>query len=423
MKSRLVLFEDTRIGRLFPLALTRPVYDLRAGALTLGEKIARHFPDMAVTWQCRDYVQRVIAEEPAPRLIDLGDAERLLFVNGRVLMDEKLAGALRREPNELVFRALAGAGRDEIVAAWLAAERVASRAALIDLPLDGSFFEGVAEEGVDARVITYPWELVAANAAEIERDFAARMAGAGDDFAAVDLSPAAHLERRDRIQLGSARIDPGAVLDARSGPIIIGDGAEIGANAVIEGPAVIGARTLVRAGAYIYGGVTLGPVSKVGGEVSASIVQGFANKQHEGYLGNSYLGAWVNLGAGTHTSDLKNNYAPVRVTVDGQAVDTGLLHVGVFMGDHAKSAIGTLFNTGTVVGVAANVFTSGLTPHNIPSFSWHGPEGPAEHELERALITIRRVMERRDQDASVAYEAMIRTIYDLTAAERGELIA
>ena len=167
---------------------------------------------------------------------------------------------------------------------------------------------------------------------------------------------------------------------------------------------------MIRVGAQIEGPVSLGPRCKVGGEVEGSIFQGHANKQHDGYLGHAYLGAWTNLGAATNNSDLKNNYSTVRVWTPEGEVDTGEPFVGLFMGDHSKTAIGTLFNTGTVVGFSTNVFGAGFRPKHVPSFSWGGAGGIVPYELEKALAVARRVMARREVVMEPADEVLFRSV-------------
>ena len=224
----------------------------------------------------------------------------------------------------------------------------------------------------------------------------------------------------DQIHIGAgAEVRPGAVLDAGRGPIFIGEHSVIGSNAVIEGPAAVGPGTLVRPGTRLAEGVSLGPRCKVGGEIQQSIMQGYSNKQHDGYLGHAYIGSWVNLGAGTTNSDLKNNYHSVSVHVQGRYLDTGLMSVGLIMGDHSKTGIGTMFNTGTVVGVGTNIFGSGLPPKYVPSFLWGGSGNFAEQELTAALATAGLVMARRDQECSPEEENLLRAIFDVTSEERG----
>jgi UDP-N-acetylglucosamine diphosphorylase/glucosamine-1-phosphate N-acetyltransferase len=214
------------------------------------------------------------------------------------------------------------------------------------------------------------------------------------------------------------RVSPGVVIDATKGPVSIADEVVIMPNASLEGPLHIGRGSRIKMGAKVYGGTTIGPFSKVGGEVAETIVHGYSNKQHEGFLGHSYLCEWTNIGAGTETSDLKNNYSPVRVAVGGEPVDSGELFVGVFMGDHSKTGIGTVFNTGTVVGVCCNVFGADYPPKYVPSFTWGGTAGFEEHDLNKAIETAARVAARRGQTFDSGAEAVLRKVFELTRDER-----
>ena len=181
---------------------------------------------------------------------------------------------------------------------------------------------------------------------------------------------------RSDVHIGrGSRIQPGTVLDAESGPIFVGRNVKIFPQATIIGPASIGDGSVVKAGAQIHGSTSIGPVCKVGGEIEHSVIHGFSNKQHHGFLGHSYVGAWVNMGAGTTTSDLKSNYGSVRVSLGGEPVETGQQFVGLIFGDHSKTAINSMFNAGTVVGVSSNIFGDGFPPKYVPSFSWGGCRG------------------------------------------------
>jgi UDP-N-acetylglucosamine diphosphorylase/glucosamine-1-phosphate N-acetyltransferase len=214
------------------------------------------------------------------------------------------------------------------------------------------------------------------------------------------------------------RVRPGAVLDAEEGPIILGRNVTVMSNAVIEGPAYVGDHSLIKIGAKIYHGTAIGPHCKVGGEVEASVLQSYANKQHEGFLGHSYLGSWVNLGADTNTSDLKNTYGTIRVAINGEMIETGHQFVGLTMGDHSKSGINVMFDTGSVVGVSCNIYGAAIPPKALPSFSWSG-EGRCEaYDLEKGLETARRVMARRNVAMSEAYERLFRGVHRSTSGER-----
>jgi UDP-N-acetylglucosamine diphosphorylase/glucosamine-1-phosphate N-acetyltransferase len=282
-------------------------------------------------------------------------------------------------------------------------------------PIPRDFFADLESQAIETRLIRRPWDLVKLNGREIGRDF--NLLG-GQVVESAPLS-GVYLLGEDRMRIGrSVRLSPGVVLDATGGPVSIDSDVTIMSNASLQGPVHIGRGSVVKMGARIYGETTVGSRCKVGGEVAQSIFQGYTNKQHEGFVGHSYLGEWVNLGAGTDTSDLKNNYSTVRVGPPGQEEDSEEMFVGVFMGDHSKSGIGTVFNTGSLIGVCCNVFGAGFPPKFVPSFSWGGTGGFVEHDPDRALKTAVKMMARRDKALTPQAEALLRQVYELTADDR-----
>lgn len=304
----------------------------------------------------------------------------------------------------------------EVAAAWISGNRLASLAQIKDGVIPTSWFEGLPVEEIDGTFIRYPWDLVHHNAGQIRRDFACFNRGGqilGKIYPNVTL-----LEEKNIYIAAGAKIKPGVVLDAEDGPIYIDEGATIMANACLLGPVFVGAKSTIKMGAKIYEGTCIGEVCKVGGEVEESIIHSYSNKQHEGFLGHAYLGQWVNLGADSNNSDLKNNYSTVKVYVNGEMVDSGLLFVGLIMGDHSKCGINTMFNTGTVVGVMSNIFGAGYPAKFIPSFTWGGIEGMETYDCEKALEVARRVMARRKITLSTAQEKMLRQVFEMTALER-----
>ncbi|MFQ5584711.1 MAG: hypothetical protein ACE5GL_09785, partial [Calditrichia bacterium] len=200
------------------------------------------------------------------------------------------------------------------------------------------------------------------------------------------------------------------VIDAENGPVWIDEDAVIMANAVLEGPIYIGKKSRIKIGAKLYENTTIGPVCKIGGEVEGSIIQGYSNKQHDGFLGHAYLGSWVNLGADTNNSDLKNNYGMIRVLLNGKPVNSGKRFLGLMMGDHSKTAINTMFNTGTIVGVNCNIFGAGMPPKFVPSFSWGGAEGIADFILDKAMHIAKNVMARRNVEFTHRDEQLFKEV-------------
>jgi UDP-N-acetylglucosamine diphosphorylase / glucose-1-phosphate thymidylyltransferase / UDP-N-acetylgalactosamine diphosphorylase / glucosamine-1-phosphate N-acetyltransferase / galactosamine-1-phosphate N-acetyltransferase len=218
-----------------------------------------------------------------------------------------------------------------------------------------------------------------------------------------------------------ARLDGPLVLDARDGPIVL-DAAHVEPFSFIQGPAAIGAGALI-ASARIRAETTIGPVCRIGGEVEASIVQGYSNKHHDGFLGHSYLGEWVNIGAMTTNSDLKNTYGTIRVGLEGLGqVDSGVLKLGCFLADHVKLGIGLHLNGGTVIGSGSNIFGVHFAPKTIPPFTWGG-EVFREYQIDRMVDVARKVMGRRKVELVPVYEAMLRDAFALTRGSRVEIAA
>ncbi len=204
-----------------------------------------------------------------------------------------------------------------------------------------------------------------------------------------------------------SKVEPGVILNLHAGPIYLDRGATIRPLSLVEGPCYIGKNTIID-GAKIRPNCSFGENCRIGGEVEASIFQGFSNKHHDGFLGHSYIGEWVNIGAGTSNSDLRNDYGSVKVTLGKQVIDSGSVKLGCFIGDHTKIAIGTLINTGTVIGIFANVFFPGLTPKTVPSFSWGGKK---RWKIDEVLKTAKAMMARRNVLLTKNYEKLIRYLY------------
>jgi UDP-N-acetylglucosamine diphosphorylase/glucosamine-1-phosphate N-acetyltransferase len=411
--TALVVFEDEGAVAFEQLAALRGVFDLRCGARTLLERLQQDAAAQSLVLIHRPEISALVAESH-PDTAAVPARGHTAFVNARFLsLGQDLAGLFAWTAG-LYFKGEAlVAARLEARDAVVCAEALRSRlqapdarpfaawcaTALPHVPrteLDG------ARTPAGSRLLEHAWDLVACNGLALVDDFR-KSSGAGIAPEAL-LYPGVHLVQDGAIRIeAGTRIKPGVVLDAEDGPILIGRDVVVQPQVVIRGPAAIGAGCLLKAGAKIHEGTSLGPVCKIGGEVEESIVQGFSNKQHEGFLGHAYLGEWVNLGADTNNSDLKNNYSTVRVWENGRSIDSGLRFVGLLAADHVKSAINTQFNTGTVVGLASQIFGAGFPPKFVPPFSWGGGETLDLYDGQRALATARRVMERRGVRMSAAY--------------------
>jgi UDP-N-acetylglucosamine diphosphorylase/glucosamine-1-phosphate N-acetyltransferase len=418
MIDRICLFEDQNFRRLLPLVYTRPAYDLRCGMLTLREKVQKRYPGATLELHTRPYLADLLREQNPGTTVNRADGQGCLFLNGRVVASEELVRQIPLDGPDMLYTS-----GEVLVAARLTGKSPgALRGGLPEFP-GISAFPGLPKTELSPKMVSYPWDLVNFNGAEIVSDFALVAPERGQRMRGT-VYEGAHLINPGNIVIGEGtKVKPGVVLDGETGPIWIGSNVTVFPNAVIEGPAFIGDRCLIKVGAKIYENTSIGPVCKVGGEVEGSVIHSFSNKQHDGFLGHAYLGMWVNLGADTNNSDLKNNYGNVKLVIDGETVDSGSMFMGLVMGDHSKSSINSMFNTGTVVGVSSNVFGTGFPPKSVPSFAWGGAEGLKTYDLERALDVARRVMGRRKLVLSLAEEKVLRAVFDLTGKERGSALS
>ena len=412
---QLCLFEDDGVAHLLPLVHTRAVYDLRLGIRTILEATRAAFGGVPLRLHARPQVAAVTAQEHALPVNDLPEGD-VLFVNGRYVAEEgPVLERLRRalvpgEPPRVFVQGGA------VVAARV------RQAPDLRAPLTRAAFAGLPEEVLDgARMLGRLWHLLDDLPATLERDFAACLLPYNiHERPGAVVHEGARLVGGERIYLApGATVHPGAVLNATEGPIYVDREAVIRENAVVRGPAYVGARARVHVGADV-SACALGPWSKVGGEVVASVLHGYTNKPHGGFLGHAYLGRWCNLGAGTNNSNLKNDYGPVRLydEATGASEATGRQFLGLFMADHAKCGIGTVFNTGTVVGVACNLYGSGFHPTYVPSFSWGHPGRYVPYRLPKALRVAEVVMARRGLTMTDVDRDLLTAVYAATEPDR-----
>ncbi len=413
---QLCIFEGIDYERLEPLIFYRPVYDLVCGMSTLREKILRAYPNTKYSLHCRPYLtQFVKANNPGIDVNKIED-DSCLFINGNILANCNISKLIPLNDNsDKVY--LNG---DNLVAARVSGERLKALKNNLHELLSQSNFSELPVENVEVENINYMWDLINNNGKEMLADFEffssnikAENRIQGKIFEGVHL-----IENDNIIILNGAEIKPGAVLDASKGPIYIDQYATVFPNAVVEGPVYLGESAQIKSCARIYENVSIGKISKVGGEVEDSIILPYSNKQHSGFLGHAYLGSWVNLGADTNCSDLKNNYGNVKVYVNGEIVNSGSQFMGLIMGDHSKTAINTMFNTGTSVGFSCNIFGAGFPGKYIPSFSWGGSDAITTYDLERSIETAKRVMTRRNKIMHDVEEKLFRKVFDITKKER-----
>lgn len=415
---QICIFEGPLHERLEPLIYSRPVYKLVCGINSLRNKILRAYQGVDFTFHCRSYLQPFLRYKYSNLTFEKIEDNRCLFINGRVLAPKNLAEIIPLNDSEDKLYM----NGNSIIAARVSGERLKNVKNHLGDVLSEANFDGIPVEQVDIKCIDYIWDTINHNAGEMRKDFSALMEiklRNNKENIRGKVHPSAHLVERDNIFIDEgAEIKAGAILDASRGPVYIDKEAVVFHNAVVEGAVYLGERAQIKACSRIYENVSIGKVSKVGGEVEDSIILPYTNKQHSGFLGHAYLGSWVNIGADTNCSDLKNNYGHVKMYVNGEVVDSKSQFLGVIVGDHTKTAINTMFNTGTVVGFSCNVFGAGFPQKYIPSFSWGGSEAVTTYDIEKSIDTAKRVLARRDKSLDKVEENLFRKIFELTAKER-----
>lgn len=387
-----ILFDGEYRENLLPLTYTKPVADLRIGILTIREK-----------WE--NYLQSTttsITEEYLSEKFPMVELEENIMIKGSVLPDEDLVEAVKNlKEHEALYK------EGELLAFFC------KEGQEVDLESFKAFnFEGKVLQ------IKNTWDLFTLNGEALEADF---------DYITKDrisapIPETVHCMNPERIFLEEGVDIEIGVLNAKKGAIYIGKNAEIQEGAMIRGPFAMGEHSVVKMGAKVFGPTTLGPKSKIGGEVNNTIMSGYCSKGHDGYLGNSVIGEWCNLGADTNNSNLKNNYASVKVWEYGKErfVDSGLQFCGLIMGDHSKCGINTMFNTGTVIGISANIYGSNFPRNFIPSFSWGGAAGFTTYSKAKAFETADLVMKRKNEEFSDLDKAIMSHVFEITSKYRAK---
>jgi UDP-N-acetylglucosamine diphosphorylase/glucosamine-1-phosphate N-acetyltransferase len=384
--QHIVLFDGNERNNLLPLTATRAVADLRIGILTIKEKWEKYL-NVKVDILTQDYLQPKYTYEAK---------DNAVFINASVLPTDDLLVAIEKIDNEMVIK------NDATIIALRTNNLIYSLADLNNV-IDKLHSKTIQ---LSNSPINFPWDIFTVNGQEIK-----------NDIKLLGLKPNPEKLSSTNTLLGNEiYIEDGAscecaILNTTNGPVYLGKDSEVMEGCTVRGPFALGEHATLKMQTKIYGDTTVGPHCKVGGEVSNSVLFGYSNKGHDGFIGNSVIGEWCNLGADTNNSNLKNNYGKVKAYnyPSKDFINTGLQFCGLIMGDHAKSSINTMFNTGTVVGVCANVFGGGFHPKFVNDFAWGND---AIFELEKAYEVAQRVMERRQINLSETDKNILKYIFD-----------
>ncbi len=390
-----ILFGAQVRNHMLPFTYIRPLADIRVGIMTVREK-----------WEA--YLQRETSTLTEPYLSEkypvVKEADNIL-INSSVLPEEALLeeiGSLK--PNQTLISG------DILIAHRLRAEDIDNMAQEL---LDD--VEPIHTQSNINKLFNL-WDILVLNEKQIEADYA--LISKGRESQPIPDHVRVISPENVFIEAG-ARVDM-ALINASEGSVYIGKDAHVMDGAMLRGPVGVGEGATVRMGAKIYGGSSIGPYCKVGGEMQSSVIFGYSNKAHDGFLGHSVIGEWCNIGADTNTSNLKINYDEIRLWdyAEGSFVNSGMTFCGTFMGDHSKCGINTMFNTGTVIGVNALVFGSGFMRNFIPSFSWGGPAGLSTYNFDKAVEVVKRVYTRRNKTFTALDENILKNVFENTMGYR-----
>lgn len=397
MPMTYLLFDDEARSPLLPFTHTRPVAEIRCGIFTMRERWEKLLGTTTGTLTAKYLRERYPLEI----------SEENTWINASVFGTREIAAAIMDMPAESVLKQ-----GEEVVA-------IRSQKSMAALSLSDPSSDDLKQINFEATYLKLrqKWDIFSLNEASIMLDFS--LISEGRESAPIPQG--VHATGKENIFLEEgATIMPGAVINATTGPVYLGKGAEIMEGCLVRGPLAMCTNAVLKMGAKIYGGTTIGPGSKVGGEVSNTVFFSNSNKGHDGFVGNAVIGEWCNLGADTNSSNLKNNYDTVKIWDEqtGKSISTGLTFCGLLMGDHSKCGINTMFNTGTVVGVSCNIFGGNFPEKFIPSFTWGGSEGSVTYNFTRAMDTAKRVLARRHLELLPSEEKVLQHIFEATEAQR-----
>ncbi|TXK74919.1 GlmU family protein [Mesonia sp. K4-1] len=385
-----ILFDGAVRNQLLPFTYTKPVADLRFGILTLREKWEKFLQTTTTT----------VTEEYLSERWPMVELEINTMINAAVCPSESLVEQIKNLKEEQVLTF------EDTYIAFIAKEEE-------EIDLDS--FQEIAVNA-EPLMIEHTWDLFSKNDQAIQADFDLLT----KDRISAEIPDCVFCVNKEQIFVEEGAKLTIASLNASNGPIYIGEHAEVMEGCAVRGPFALCEHATLKMGAKIYGATTVGPHSKVGGEVNNSIIMGYSNKGHDGFLGNSVLGEWCNIGADSNNSNLKNNYAEVRLWdyETERFAPTGLQFCGLMMGDHSKCGINTMFNTGTVIGVSSNIFGAGFPRNFVPSFSWGGSSGTTTYKTSKAFEVAEKVMQRRNIEFTDEDRAILEHVFEETQQYR-----
>ncbi len=422
----ILLFENEYVRSLYPFYLLHLQWEIRCGAFRLFEKIQFNFPNAKIVFQSnRETYLKFFLKKFA--FHDNNITKGNLFVlNAGILPNKVFWDNVCTAYTEFVQNTPTTKSCAFMVGEIPIAFYITSEEMINPNEFDTKFYEILLKKYFEKlpqvqlhlpKVINFLWDAIEFNSEAIEDDF--RFLENQADFELLKKKGVTVLNE-SKIKIGkNCNILPHVVLNAEKGAIVLGENVTIHPFSYIEGPVAIGKNSVIKSGAFIYQGTTIGELCKVGGEVENTIFHAYSNKQHHGFIGHSYIGEWCNIGAGTTTSDLKNTYETVSVRIENETFDSGRIFLGLLLGDHSRTAINTSFNTGTITGICCNIYNPGLLSKYIPSFTWGGSKTESTlGNYERTIRSIQAMMSRRNKSLLEEEMKILETEYKIQRSKR-----
>jgi UDP-N-acetylglucosamine diphosphorylase / glucose-1-phosphate thymidylyltransferase / UDP-N-acetylgalactosamine diphosphorylase / glucosamine-1-phosphate N-acetyltransferase / galactosamine-1-phosphate N-acetyltransferase len=405
------IFEDDTYANLYPLTYSKPAYDLLIGTDTIFNNTIRYFGHGNVSLLCRPQLKHKLKRHHTNTIINnLNKGADCLFINGRTLLTRYLLTEISHmdKSSSHLFTQ-----NGTVIAAYIKRETLPLIDPLLSSPPSNSALISqlrstcITREIEHALVINYSWDILKFNDLMLKEDFKFYNK---PGIIKGEVKPFAQIYNENKVFIDkNSIIEDFVLINAENGPVYIEENVTVEAHSRLDGPLFIGK------GSKILGGrissSSIGPLCKISGEVHSSVFQGYTNKAHGGYIGSSVIGEWVNLGAFTTTSNLKNNYSPIKMNLNGSFIQTDSLFIGSIIGDHSKTSIGTLLNTGTLIGFGSSIFDTGFHDKNIPAFSWGSPGSYENIQLDKFISTAETVMKRRHIEFSQADKELITFLY------------
>ena len=373
---KMTVFEDHQALNLEPISVTRAVFDIRCGAETFIERINRLNAKKISSLVVRNELADITRENHPGTSVNPDTFVGGIWLNGSVLWSADQIKVIKSTPETVFFHG------EDLVALNLSSDAI-NKWVSAGGPLSGKIPKGILKKEIKVQKANYLWDI-------------------------LNWIPETVQEVSE--QIPSIPVDPNMAIDESDGPVIVSENVTIQPFVFLKGPVFIGSGSTITAHSKIEKCI-IGPGSKIGGEVHGTIFHGWSNKVHDGYLGDSFVGEWVNFGAGTTNSNLKNNYSPVSIKVNGKKINSDLLYLGLFIGDHSKTAIGTQFNTGTNVGVGCNIISHTFPNRHIPSFTFQYKDYNKNMDFDQFLETASKVKVRRDQSLTKTEITLLRKIF------------